>query len=571
MHELAGNNEDLLCVSNSSLVCSNVANAFFRLLNSEQKVIFNKFHELISSERPTVQLLDSEPGTGKTFLIGALSNTVQIPPIYCVYKTELAGKMKNLNFNSYTVTAHTMKAFNVSYYTAFNKYPPQKKITPEYVLLKLIMIVRKSTKLKHANLIILDEYTILNPEQLLAYCLYGLYNGTHLFFAGDRCQQNSITESSQHLKMSNYFLLDILSNATHTLTIPMRCQDMDYNLKLKRFRSLVVRSNGHTKLNFSYIYNLYQMFRSKFFTEEDFNSTYFAAYHVYLTERAKRLLRYLTESGVAFKREAWSESTNVISSDKFARELYLIPGYKYIYIKKYHGLMPYGQVELISFDDDSIKVRHERNGKCYTITKEKINRGDILESFYLNFVNDGNLFQYALWPLYVSTFHNAQGLTISNDIEINLTNATCESAYVGLSRIQCGDQLKKIHVVNNILDSLMLTEYMNDEYYYRGARVSSEEIKKPRMSYDEVFTITDFEDKIYRESKNLKIKKTVYDECFSFEDTVLMKVCKIIKDNPNNILDHLFKLSGLMHLDPFSMDLDEDHSICNNIKERIGL
>jgi hypothetical protein len=556
VYKIEDHKERLLCVSTSKLhPNAAVVNSFYESLSNGQKKIFELFHRQVSLDRGTIQVLDSEPGTGKTFFIGATSNTLATMPTYCVYKTELKQKMKNLIFNSETVASLTMRLFNVPYRTTFHMY--QNVPSVYYILLKLATIVKKSRKSDNSEVIIIDEYTILNPEQVVALCLYGIYHKKHLFFVGDRCQQNSIEASSQHSRMSNYFLLEILCDESMILDRPMRCQDETYNQKLKDFRQLLLRSTGNTTLTFHYLYKLYELFKSKFYTEVDFRSTYFAAWHSDLTLRTNALRAFLIKTNVKYKAERWSESNIVLNDRKFAKELLLIPGYTYIYIKKVGGQMPYGQAILKSFTDDSVTMK--LNEREYVIKKEQILQDQILESFYLNFNQPEGLFQYALWPVYVSTYHNAQGLTISNDIELNLHRATCESVYVGLSRIRRGEQLIKIHVENGLLQSLEYTEQQNDEYYYKVAREQTP--KRRRLEYIEVDSVGAFESK-----DSVKIKRKLYLEQAPIHDTPLMSVCRIIKENPGGVLEHLFRLPAKYDVNPFKDNLDPDGSICKSLE-----
>ena len=152
----------------------------------------------------------------------------------------------------------------------------------------------------------------------------------------------------------------------------------------------------------------------------------------------------------------------------------------------------------------------------------------------------GRVTQFPLSPLYISTYHNAQGLTLNCNIELDLQYTTCESIYVGLSRIQTGAQLKRIHVSDQQLVDLEQTATFNDEYIYSNrctGRVFTETTDK--LEFEKNST------------KNLKIKKSLYVVRESDIDTTLMKVCKYIGSHR----EHVVKLMGTLPI------LDKSHNI----------
>lgn len=528
--------ESLICTKYDTLIKNNgIVNYLYRSLNKTQQKIFEKYHESISTLR-SIQLLDSEPGTGKTYLLGILAMSSEIEPMYCVYKTELMKSMQAINSMCHTTTSLTMKIFRTQYTTMFNVYPSGKIITPEYILYKLMACVKRARVYRY-RVIIIDEYTILNPEQILLFCLYGLYYDKHIMFVGDRCQQNSIMCSSYHSGLSNYFLLNILTGGNnYVLDESMRCKDTDYNMKLQRYRKMVMKYTGNTRMKFVHIYELYLLFKSKFTTTETFeNVTFFAGRHVDLTARVERLKNWMDTNKIVYFQEKWKASGDLTT--KYSEYLYLVKGFKYIYLKKHNGQMPYGEVTIIDIcQDDGTLIVARSCGTEYILKKEKIRQGDILDGFYKTFVDENldYIYQYALWPLYVSTYHNGQGLTIRNDIELYLEGATCESIYVGLSRIQSGEQLKKIHISEELLNSLEYTYHMNDEYFYKILLPDENEIKRIKY-YKEINQIRDFEQNNYNNSMRILRNKYYLNDDDKMEDSLLMKVCRLIKRAPNTV------------------------------------
>ncbi|ABQ08847.1 helicase-2-like protein [Glossina pallidipes salivary gland hypertrophy virus] len=73
--------------------------------------------------------------------------------------------------------------------------------------------------------------------------------------------------------------------------------------------------------------------------------------------------------------------------------------------------------------------------KFFTITKT---------TFYMNLYQNNKLFGFPLQMAFGSTFHSSQGLTLSNDIIVSLSNISKAELYVILSRIKHEKQLKAI-------------------------------------------------------------------------------------------------------------------------------
>jgi hypothetical protein len=173
--------------------------------------------------------------------------------MYTVYKTELMknmGKLKNIN--SYTATKFTMHLFNVSYLQKFNAYSKDTPFEEFDVLLRIIFIVKgyNGKRLPKFQLLIVDEYTVLTPEVLVAICLFCRLYKKHLVLVGDRCQQNAINRSPQHGSISNYFFLVELCDRAIVLNKPVRCVDSQYNEKLSEYRDLLIKyGRGDTPLN----------------------------------------------------------------------------------------------------------------------------------------------------------------------------------------------------------------------------------------------------------------------------------------------------------------------------------
>jgi len=196
----------------------------------------------------------------------------------------------------------------------------------------------------------------------------------------------------------------------------------------------------------------------------------------------------------------------------------------YIYNKKRDTKIPYGQYKLINFDENTVEICDTKTATNFKINKVKLSSENILDTLFdrLNKQYTGPFYQFPLTPLYTSTYHNAQGLTINTQIDVNISKSTCESVYVGLSRIKDEKQLNKIEC--DQLRSLEYTQQQNDEFYY----IINEQLPK---DFKEIFSIKQQQNKT-----NYKIKRTLYDTDYNNHDSPLIMCSKYLKENTKTII-----------------------------------
>lgn len=518
-------------------------NHIFKQLEDDQKVAFLKLHETISNNSSSISLIDSMPGTGKTHLMALFMLSLRLPVLYTVYKTELMENMKNLSYvQSMTVTKCVLNMFSVNYFKKFNKYDQNLNYTKHDILLKILLMCLsiKTTSFRPFDILIIDEYTILNPEIIISIILYCKLNNKHLIFVGDRCQQNSIAQSQFHDKISNYFLINTFQPTKIILTKILRCSDLNYNEKLKKFRSFILkRGYGETPCDFHMCLLLYAYFRNNFYNKPDYEASYLSSRHSLLTARAK-LIRENFENCPVSEYMIFSNNQYIKSpynGNKFSKYLILNKSFSYIYFKRNNPNMSYGRVKILQIFENKLQIKHTLTNQVIYINRELINRDEILELQYntlMNKIVGGKLYQYPLIPLYTCTYHNAQGLTLNNRIDINLDMSTCESIYVGLSRVRESVQLNLIE--SRFLKNLEYNYLNPDSKYYYMINNSNDN------TFVEVNTINEFES--LKNNKNLKICKSVYVNCLNVEpDSVLIQICKYITNNISIIKENIIKLS----------------------------
>lgn len=545
-HEFSSK-EKLLCTNYASFdPNSQIINVLYRQLNEIQKKCFLTMHNSISNQKYSITLLDSRPGTGKSHLMASFSLSCQPNMLFVVYKQELVDYMQRLPYwDCFTAAKFKMQLFQLnSYKNFFSKYENTNTSIDDILIRIFILTKMIDVKLiSQYDVIIIDEYTVLNPEMLLVFCFMAIVFEKHIIFCGDKCQQNSIEKSSQSRGLSNFHIIQQLATSKMSLNRIMRCSDDTYNKKLDVFREMIEHSaGGSTPLNYHHAYTLYILFKNNFYNDNIYDGgCYFAMHHKMLTEYTKKFKDYLMKNNKCYKISRIQNKNNDIPDydEKFYFSLILVPGMTYIYNKKKHPL--FGQYKLLSYTDDTVTLCDPKNNKQHIISPTKISIENVLDAFYerLNSKFIGPFFQYPLTPLYTSTYHNAQGLTLNSNIDLNTTRATCESIYVGLSRIKSERQLNKIEVDQRLLKSLEYTHNMNDEFYYvlnEDANGNDfKEIDNTQTKY----------------KKNYKIKKINYEISTTHEMTSpLIQTAKSIKYNTTNILEkyHKFKIPNETNL-----------------------
>lgn len=506
-HELTSSNEILLCSNYKSFDDNaRVINILYKQLNEVQKKCFLDIHCDISSNPHSITLLDSRPGTGKSHLMATFGMSCKPNILFVVYKQELVDYMNQIPYwDCYTAAKFKIKLFQLSSYkNFFSKFDtPNPSIND---ILARIFVLTKMIDTKFINgydIFIIDEYTVLNPEMVLVFCFMAIVYNKHILFSGDKCQQNSIDKSSQSSGVSNFYMVNAIASRVMSLTRSVRCTDDSYNAKLDEFRLMLENSgNGATPMNYIYGYKLYELFRDNFYRDNVFeNGCYFAIHHKMLTTYTKKFKDHLVSKNIKFgmshiKND--SEDSFVPEHDeKFFYSLILVPGMTYIFNKKKDPNISYGQYKLREYTDDSLIIQDPNTHKTYTIRRTRISVDNILDTLYdkLCVSFKGPFYQFPLSPLYTSTYHNAQGLTIQSDIDLNVSRATCESVYVGLSRIKLQRQLNKLEYDERHLMSFEYTHKQNDEYAY---------LINDLNKIDSFKEVTNFNT---NKTKNIKIKK----------------------------------------------------------------
>jgi len=365
----------------------------------------------------------------------------------------------------------------------------------------------------------------------MSIALFCIVHNKHLVFVGDRCQQNAI-QRSQHHARSNYYFLSALAQQQISLNEIIRCADDEHNQKVCEFRDLMPVVGGNAGecpgFTFNMKYSVYENFHSYFGVAVALNEniTYLASHHEQLCLYTQLLEKRLsTCTGYMASPYMLSNGTIAAKSRKFYNKLLLKEGAEYIYIKRNCRHLPMGRVLLTNINKQTGVLTVMRDNKFVKLVVQPISRANILDAMYdalMKNAPDGQrLVQYPLSPLYISTYHNAQGLTLTQDIVLNLTKASCESAYVGLSRIVRASQLLSIELDARSMQNLAYTRAKNDDYYYGMCGAVGSDVV-------EVNSVPVFES---NKTKNLKILRLRYLSSEQVHTSMLTRLCAYFKQN----------------------------------------
>ena len=465
----------------------------------------NTMHNIGGVSNPIVISIDSKPGVGKSFtLIAFISTYIRPVNVYIYCHTLISPLKRHPNIISNTIASFKVKCLNGLSYKASFRYA-NKYITPFDVMVRLLALIDSIQKDKtDSDLLVIDEYTVLEPEMLLLYYFYSLKYNKNLIFSGDSKQLNSI-QTSQFHSQSNLKILQILSTESIELEVVKRSKDPLFNKLIDKLRSLTGGSN--TSLTFNIEHNIFLDHEYKFYATTDYSSTLLATRHVILTKRVRDYRAYLLQNNiipyespyfinVKDKKNTMIRSYKVEDNNetaKFCPWLLLVKNDLYEYIRKNKNdyieslTVCLNEIQYMAIDNNTVAAVKVFATNIYTGEQYEIERQELKESYYITseyliWLNESALkstihkrrdypvFQFPLKLTKTSTFHNIQGSTIShNKIEINMEFANVEAIYVGLSRVSDYSLINKMY--SKYLHSHMLTKIMNhfddNMYYYK--------------------------------------------------------------------------------------------------------
>lgn len=428
----------------------------------------------------SVHVIDSPPGTGKTYTLKILNEKMQNYKFFVlVYSNALVNDFASQQILSMTCCKFLMKSLSMSPKKAFEYF--EEDGSAKEMLYHVyesafrakeptIDILFKESDLGFFDIraIVLDEYTTMSPWYIIwLYFLCKIHNKA-LILVGDKNQQASI-QSSRHFNNNNYALASLLLDFDYSLTVQYRNKDKEYNEKLDQFKTLYINSAKNTVINIFEKYFIYKWLYPKFHTQPQGDVIYLTSYHKKIREKlAKIKHRRCNPIHLA------GGVKNEMSFKAGMKQLSYIPlvvGFIYQFRKNIDS--PYIFGVLINILDDM-------NYLQFLCGNEKISIGrvDLMQTQHLELKNfceknykynercGFRILQFDARLAYL-TYHAVQGLTLQPEfkLELDLDGMSINAIYVGLSRIVDPKQLQRIETSE--IDNFEISRILDDGHLYK--------------------------------------------------------------------------------------------------------
>ena len=479
------------CSQYKSLKNDITAQIAYNLLKPNQRCVFDTLHQAISSSfdendtingefitvQPITVCIDSSPGTGKSFTIGALCITLTTSIVAIVYQRSLVSALKSISGldKIYTCCKFLMTEFKMSFESAKCMFQDEAKL-PE-MLYKIYLLI--ASLKRQPQVVILDEYTVVSPWCLLLLIIGSKFRKFNLIITGDKDQHNAINKSKYH-ELNNYVIAKQLCDKFLQLDVQMRIEDDEYNGHILEYKG---RMNSEllqkdVACNFDTIYDLFERFYQKFFAPEKLlNVVYMTQYHRNIKKHQLKMMEYLKGSREIYSCQPFKHGTHrtqlvdiliAEESPKFNNFLLLIVNVNYLWYTSNNERVV---VKLLAIDEDNVIVQVLKDGEKVLLHREVLTSSRCcMATEHYEWLKSHVKTPIWQFPLrgYQITYHSAQGLTLDTEIlDLDLDVMHANSIYVGLSRVHSSDQIYRLQSAKH-LHNLMLTYCINDEYYYKS-------------------------------------------------------------------------------------------------------
>ncbi|UBZ25562.1 helicase 2 [Crangon crangon nudivirus] len=455
-------------------------NLIYSKLNSSQQEVFSNIHLQLSSSldphnnskvlHPKILTLDAPAGTGKSFIIDAIGNTLNWTGTRAIVFSNMLVTVftQSPNIMTNTTCKFIMNVFNVPYDIAIDMFSMEADCD---ILTRLHELTKDSVGLGDTRLLIVDEYSVLEPLFLATLIILAHKLCFNILFIGDRNQNNTIRSRS-----SNYQLLEKTSHVQFRLDIQMRIVEESYNKIMTKVQEIIAThdvGNGDVMNHDAFKSYIFNHLTAAFFSRDQLlEYIYLTDTHAKIRLRIKAIEKYCSERNIEYKQQCYTNSNKVPiylpdSNGKFLPYLLLAVGMQYMW---YRFKQPSCLVTLVAINTDSVVI--SLSNKTYAIDPV------VLTSFshgscpreHFKWISqyvpkDIVIMQYPL-RLAAFTYHSVQGLTIDNALlSIDIHCRTINAIYVALTRVTQKDQIAHIHTDN--LMGLIYTKYKKDGYLYR--------------------------------------------------------------------------------------------------------
>lgn len=464
----------------------------YNLLNKDQKYAFLKIHEFLSSslnsetqliDTPVTIVLDSPPGTGKSFIIDCLGLTLNWGITAIVRNRVLANTFSKVStISSKTTCKFQMELFNTDFKTTIKMF---KDIKNEDDLLKFIYDIIKNRFTFKDDLLIIDEYSMESPIFLAIIFLMSKIYLFNILIIGDKNQHNTIDLSKFH-NGTNFNLLYSLDCKTISLNEQLRLVEKKYINFINKIRLLLdnAKSKNNVKNNLLFKYLVFEHLKDQFFTKDNITKNiYLSDTHKKIKNRFNKIEEECIKLNIKYKKSPYLMMNyaplQLPSDDKYLPHVLLVENMLYLYSKPEERPI---FVKLKSILPDSVMVESLKTNKIFEVKKQMWTKyfhhcGDDqfmwLQSFQENNLDTFSIFQYPLRPC-LFTYHTIQGLTFGNgeSLTLDLDCSSINAFYVALTRVKYKQQIQ--HIDTKMIESLLYTSYKNDEFVYKVGKLNTE-------------------------------------------------------------------------------------------------
>lgn len=466
-------------------------------LKREQLEVFMSIHRIWSSIldvnvlgpkfiNSSCSLIEAPPGTGKTYLVGAMAVTSFDKSTFLAYSCNLRdmmngiAQMDSLTYNSFIMRHMKYEGSKVTYF-GYQYVWNKVDLSLGDQFCKLFESAKES-KPPPTSILFCDEIYMIPVFELIWLWMYSKIHNVQLIFTGDRKQQSYMRRMAGYPK-NNYPILQIICNVFELSRVVRQEGDAQFINKLEQFRNMMHLEDfteTDVALKFNHLFELYTLFMPHFYQPINFDALYMATFHRTIKRRTDLWEQYHMEQGstminiyyeLANSEDPWLRE---FTSTKFVPYLTCVIGCKYIYTNVKTRMKQI--VTLLQVKRKSIVVS-DANDTLLEIPLAPINIAfmpqelvkDLSEyaSSLFDHVNitPSSILTYPIRPL-TCTYYSVQGMTLSVDkLDLSLDSASCNAVYTGLTRLTSQIQIGLLETTK--LKFLEFTHFMNDEYYYR--------------------------------------------------------------------------------------------------------
>lgn len=533
-------------------------------LNAQQQFFIESIgQELRNGLAPKIYLLDSPPGTGKSFTLKHLIEQFDLNYTAIVYSNYLVNDFKAKGMHAKTNFSFLNRFFRFSDEGSKKFEVCNDLLSDEATLLDTFYKIYKASfnlNLENVDIFIIDEYTVVSPWLLAMVICACFRENINLLIVGDGDQLASINKSKFQIS-TNRGLLTSFVDMKYTLRQQMRIKSETYQKVIEDFKEKVQKNhmNMETPLTFDLTYFIFEQYPEKFFNN-DIEARYLSQIHknckdrqvdiISAWEKEDSITKYVYPTLIKFN--GGKEPLTTLKSDKFLFKLPLAIGKKYLWHNQ--------EVVLLGIYDEYLSIQNSK-GQVQAIYETEIANSSMHPEKQQELWKQvtGAVVVFDL-TLNTSTYHSVQGVTFhETKLILDCRKASANSIYVGMSRVVNSDQIVAFRCENTF--DYIFTYMMNDSFYYRVVGAPKNEIKtitenflnnKRKISPDSVILKTLYTTKSKRDFLNLHRS---------------IRIDKKLFESPNNYRDanqitqilHFLKTSSTILFQKDKKELDKEH------------